>query len=366
MKKFLLLAVLLVSAVGAAAQTETPEGEKRGFFVLRSEGATPFTDYTDMFFARVTKETFVVADDGTVYIPYTFYYYGTPVPSWVKGTLSADGSRITVKGNQYLGSFDGVDFNLMLWSNDGRALPEFVFNLETDRILGNDVNWCAGGLIGNGYVGFTPFSEMSIYPADSRTLFNEPVERRLTGTMVAGGVETEVDAYVVDYDSPYLGVHFIKGAMPYYPDGWLTFIYSDEKEGDILTDGNFVARGVIAYFPSGDALPDETNMLDEINSRCTFALNADGSYSMADGRRWANLYYDSENERLVSDAYCYGLTLGAPLSTGVSAASAQAAPAATEYYDLSGRRVSGNATGLTIRVDKYADGTRRTTKVFGN
>ena len=37
---------------------------------------------------------------------------------------------------------------------------------------------------------------------------------------------------------------------------------------------------------------------------------------------------------------------------------------ATEYYDLSGRRVSAAEKGVTIKVEKYADGTSKATKVM--
>ena len=59
---------------------------------------------------------------------------------------------------------------------------------------------------------------------------------------------------------------------------------------------------------------------------------------------------------------CYDITIGAPLTTGVTEVETAAKPVETRYYDLSGRSISANTNGVNIRVDKYADGTCRTVK----
>ena len=45
-------------------------------------------------------------------------------------------------------------------------------------------------------------------------------------------------------------------------------------------------------------------------------------------------------------------------------AGAESEVVATEYYDLSGRRMTEAVSGVGIMVKKYADGTRKATKVM--
>jgi hypothetical protein len=53
-----------------------------------------------------------------------------------------------------------------------------------------------------------------------------------------------------------------------------------------------------------------------------------------------------------------------PIRTRVSLPKSDADVVGTEYRDLSGRRVSGDARGLLIRVQRLADGSLRTCKVL--
>ena len=190
--------------------------------------------------------------------------------------------------------------------------------------------------------------------------FNKPVERRLTAKIrTADGVK-EVESTVIDYESPRLGGHFMKGVMPYYPEIWVFMPYSEN--GGIFADCNKVDRGTMIYVTDGITNPNESDLTAEINNRCEFKLNADGSYTMADGLYWSNLYYDNEKDMFMTDMACYDITIGAPLTTGVTEVETAAKPVETRYYDLSGRSISANTNGVNIRVDKYADGTCRTVK----
>lgn len=53
-----------------------------------------------------------------------------------------------------------------------------------------------------------------------------------------------------------------------------------------------------------------------------------------------------------------------PISTNIENIVTDKAVVSTEYYDLSGRRVDAAAKGVTIRVEKYADGTSKAVKTI--
>ena len=104
-------------------------------------------------------------------------------------------------------------------------------------------------------------------------------------------------------------------------------------------------------------------MKDAMSATCTFTYGSDGSYTQESGLYLMDLYADGKNLNL-SDMY-NNIILGAPTPSGISSVETdKGEPVATEYYDLSGRRVDAAAKGVTIRVDKYADGTSKAVKAI--
>lgn len=92
---------------------------------------------------------------------------------------------------------------------------------------------------------------------------------------------------------------------------------------------------------------------------------ADGSYSFGDGLGLADFFSNDGVEFGFSVLYSDLGMVPVP-GAGVESveAGAESEVVATEYYDLSGRRMTEAVSGVGIMVKKYADGTRKATKVM--
>ena len=301
--------------------------------------------------------------DGLLYFPLFFNYGVMPETPWFTGRLSDDGAQLTVYGSHSLGTYDGLAYFFFI--GDSKTMCDsLTFNLKDDAVMGTEnrfyIMWANEG---DPYC--TTLSSVfcvSAYRADDGDVFNKPVERSLTAKIVTKEGVTEVESTVVDYESPRLGGHFMKGVIPYYPELWVFMPYGEN--GCITADSNTVDSSTMVYINDGVTNPNEVDLKAEVQNVCEFRPNGDGSYTMDDRWAWSNLYYDEELEMLMTNMACYDITIGAPQTAGIAdAASGQAAaPTSSEYYDLSGRRVSAAAKGVVVRVDKYADGTRRAVK----
>lgn len=365
MRKFLLLAATFMSVMSAVAQekhpiSEPPEGEQCEYFFVRGENVDSVTSRTNLSLSKISMEKCVATADGELYFPAFLATGIVPDTMWLKGSLSADGAQFTVENDQPLGIYDGHEYYFNLGDFDLVYDYYLTFNLKQDPVFGTENCFYVQEKIDTLYIPLQSLYAVSIYRADDESVFNKPVERRLTAKIrTADGVK-EVESTVIDYESPRLGGHFMKGVMPYYPEIWVFMPYSEN--GGIFADCNKVDRSTMIYVTDGITNPNESDLTAEINNRCEFKLNADGSYTMADGLYWSNLYYDNEKDMFMTDMACYDITIGAPLTTDVTEVETAAKPVEARYYDLSGRSISANTNGVNIRVDKYADGTCRTVK----
>ena len=321
MRKILLLAAAFLSVMSAVAQerypvSEAPEGRQCEYFFVRGESVDSVTSRTNLSLSRISMEKCVATADGELYFPAFFAAGIVPDTMWLKGVLSADGTQLKVENDQPLGIYDGREYYFNLGDFDLVYDYFLTFNLKQDPVLGTENCFYVQEKIDSLYIPLQSLYAVSIYRADDESVFNKPVERRLTAKIrTADGVQ-EVESTVTDYESPRLGGHFMKGAMPYYPEIWVFMPYSGND--GIFADSNKAGRSTIIYITDGTTNPNEADLKAEINNRCEFKKNADGSYTMADGMYWSNLYYDNEKNMFVTDTACYDITIGAPLTTSTT------------------------------------------------
>ena len=352
----------------AVKRAAAPEGEQREYLVNTLDFVSGLTDKYKTYFPRLYSLTFVFAPDGkTVYFnnPLLASYFTEIV--WLKGELSSDGTQLTVQPNQYIGKLEFNDGSVDCYLGSADASGRFdlttpiVFDImpEIGLISSEDATMCLMGVQDGQPVGaYTYEVGYEMLPMDSETLFNAPVTRKYTATEIFS--EAPVESTIEDLYSPMLETHFIKGIMPEYPEGWT--IAEPQDNGDLVLHGGYVvADDIISYLSTTGGDPD-------FSVTSTLTYGADGSYTQVSGEMLLDYFsgYDAQGNPGYGSSVVYtGITLGAPGTSDISnVETGKGEPVATEYYDLSGRRVDSAAKGVTIRVEKYADGTSKAVKTI--
>ncbi len=352
----------------AVQRAATPEGTAREYMVVCGDNATGVSDKYKKLLNRAYKLTFIFAADGkTVYFNNPLYADYATETVWIKGELSADGTQLTVQAGQPLGTFFGNECVLGSIGVDIDIKTPIVFTVDA----------ASGGLIyTEGYIAlvavqdgkalgfYTYQSGLQMIPMDSNLWFDEPVTRKYTALSYDGQTDGQEESTVEDIYCPVMGWHFIKGLMPAYPEGWMI---AEDVEGsnDIsIFNGQVVADDIAAFF---DVMTSSSDPTLEYSS--TFTYGADGSYTQDEDEVLLDYFaYDMDEEKnyLCGSSILYtGITLGAPGTSDISSVeTGKGEPVATEYYDLSGRRIDAAAKGVTIRVEKYADGTSKAVKTI--
>lgn len=348
--------------------SEMPEGEQREYFIERFDYVGGLSDETKYLYDRVTKETVVFGTNGTVYIPNILAGSYIDEPGWIEGKLSSDGTIITIEQDQLLGTYQGMDCTLSAFDEQGYTVTgpiSFYFDSEYG------VAMMEGGLMMlvtyMGQTGFlTQCSSIYMYPADNQALLAEPVTRNVTAMETTQAGTESVTYTVEDINSDVLGLRFIKGLMPAYPDSWFV-AYHDEQSNDLIYAGNVIDNDVMSVVMNEQNVNSDPSVI--ASTQTVFTYNADGSYTLAQGdfiSDYVAMSYDQLTQKYEYGSSCMlsNITLGAPTPSGISSITTDNEPVATEYYDLSGRRVDAATKGVTIRVEKYADGTSKSVKTI--
>ena len=349
----------------------TPDGTAREYFVVDLE-YTLVSEFTNYIYMRARKIDVIYGSDNKVYIQNFFASPYITEPTWIEGTLSADGTTINVPTRQSFGTTTvttnqgatNVDVCLVAYSGN-TELSSITFTVDPDYgvLTCGDYLFMDAFLNGTDLGYLTQIYAPEFYPADNNILFEAPVDRQLTATgMLSGDISTTV----TDYASPGLGCHFIKGLYPAYPDSWIIAFYDDNAR-DFIVQGQIIDDDVVGFPDDGSFLNNtqitSAVITNSMNSACTFTYGADDTYTQESGIYLMDLYYGSQGFDLTDLFTDIKLGVG---TTGISSVTTEAKgePVATEYYDLSGRRVDAAAKGVTIRVDKYADGTSKAVKTI--
>ena len=350
------------STLSAPRKAAAPGGEAHDYFLDRVENVYNLSD-----FERADRMT-IYFDGDSVYIPncMSLLYLDTPDSTYIVGTLSEDKKTITIDPDQAVGTYYGMKVCIGQIDENGYLLDTpitLTYDQATGFITNNDESSLIitylpdyGSILGITYY-------LTFIPGENFT----KIERPLTGsgeTLNPYSYTMDpitVNSTVEDYYSAALGIHFVKGLYDIYPDSYI--IMSDDAEGNALLGAQVIADDEAILLT--DDLDGGTIYLDFMS---TFVFDAaEDTYTQKEGETIMNGFGGSTPGTISYNTTYTGLRMGAPTATGISritASGTEKDAVSTEYYDLSGRRVSGAVKGVSIRKMKFADGTSKSVKVL--
>lgn len=374
-----LKSVKLADRISADAQARTatraaakaPAGTAADYLVYDDEAVYGFIeDNSQLLFPRMRQMSLIFGDGGKVYIPNFFLTSLLGSETYVEGTLDASGN-IVIEPGQPIGTVSqgGYTYNFSLYKVD--ATTGQMSNDPITLMLDPEPKTYV--LPENEFIG--AFMEQG----GQTQLYTFMMNLQLTDKAeLTSMVSSEKYDYTYDEmtDAEYLGqkstVDAWVGEDGYMVSTSLMPVYEDAMFNLVKTEGASIA------FPSGLVVSDDIvgyaiqfadGGMYTANS-ATFTYNAaTGAYELPADYAVGGLFYMAD-ETGTDQLYinCYYSNASLKLvggGTGISAVETadKGAAVATEYYDLSGRRVSAAAQGVSIKVEKYADGTSKAVKV---
>lgn len=314
-------------------------------------GISYFCNYNHVY-SEITTTS-----DGKAYISNMFYTSILGKDLYIEGSVTSDGS-IEI-GYQKLADYDGVGLYISCVDPmSGNADTEAKFKIKYDKT--DNMYYSDEGSYLGVYIDYDGSLEMDIY-CESLTYypedyFPEPTKYKYNFTDYYGTpVDTTID--MVDAGGGYF---YVNNMMPGYEDAWmLGCFYGDDI---VLYSYQIAADNCLYAFLDGEGylLPDAT---------LTYNSEKD-SYDIDSGLMLGDVIYDdgsvSGNE---PGMYIYSNMLTdmsiSKVSTGISKMENDGRDAvSTEYFDLSGRRISNATKGVSIMMQKYADGTSKAVKIM--
>lgn len=302
------------------------------------------------------KNDIVFGNDGTVSIPNMFLSTIVGEGIYLKGTYDESTKEITIENNQEIYNQDGISlFVCKMDAETGEPLTSSSFKLSLDPESG--IYYSAEGeyltaFITNGSQTeiYTYCTELYYYPAE---LFPEAVSHKYTYSDYYGNSKSAT------VDIVNLGdICYIKSLMPEYPEAWMIGMF---EGNDIIVSSYGVASDDTALL-----FGTTTDFVDD----CTFTYSSSSdSYTSESGIELTDYFYypgDSQNdEGYYFSGSCKNMTITGKSTTAISnVENSNKDVVATEYFDLSGRRISNAAQGVSIMVSKYADGTSKAIKIM--
>lgn len=354
-----------------------------------------YSDYVNQagLFNRGVKQTLVFDDaTNTVYIPLMMLNTsagldGVYIPCRRQATDDPNMDQVIVP-NQYVvgqalvgGYAEDVMINqLNFMTQDGEPLETegvlFYDKATGALITGSYQIKNEGGQIetipvyygiyqGNDLKATTMCCNLVYYPINDE-FFDKPVTRPFTFMNNSNEIESGI---VTEYSMPAVGLRFFNGLFNDYKNSWAIMAPTSE---DLTANtwgmpSQYVDESV--WLVDGEPIIQngEEYISYNVNTASVFDYDAvNDTYSQQDGEYMYAMTFDSNYMQHVPFYGYSQITFGKATPTGINnvTTSTDKEAVATEYYDLSGRRVSAAEKGVTIKVEKYADGTSKATKVM--
>ena len=357
----------------ARAAAKAPAGTAASYWVYDDEAVYGFYDNEgyQLMFPRMRQMELVFGDDGKVYVPNFILTSLLGSETYIEGALDASGN-IVIESGQLIGSVSqsGSTFNFYIYKIDpmtgAQSSGPITLTLDPDpKTYYLPENEFVGAFIEQG-------GQTQLYTYMMNLQLTDKAE------ITAAGLTNVKYDYSYDEltDAEYPGK---KGTVETWQDGegnmvttTIMPVYEDAMFNLVKTEGASIA------FPSGLVVSDDIvgyaiqfadGGMYTANS-ATFTYNAaTGAYELPADYAVGGLFYMADKtgtDQLYINCYYSNASLKlVGGGTGISAVETadKGAAVATEYYDLSGRRVSATAQGVSIKVEKYADGTSKAVKV---
>lgn len=282
------------------------------------------------------------------------YFYGLADTLWAKGTLSSDGTKITIPANQYMGTIENYfytsDYYVTALDSVTGQMVDLVFNYDAaNGILSSNQEVCLNGSRKILYyysicvdVKLTKMVEFAATPATPAVAgfsYNE--------TAAWGRLQAVIP--LVDVD----GKDLLTSCLSYqvmieYRDGTVApLTFTTDLYHDLTSDMDTIPYALRNY----DFYPGEKHSI---------YLNQPLEVMKTWKQIGIKSIYTGGGETHESAVSWYSLE---EWYESLGIADVKAEPLSTTYYNLQGRPVSASQKGLLIQQTRMADGTVKTRKV---
>jgi len=298
--------------------TEQPEGQlkiyNRSGYIVKDDNLNTSTPT-----AQTGVMSIVFAEDNVVYIedPVSEHAYNR----WIKGTLSADGTTITLQLGQYLDYIQSFDMALTLNVLDydeaqGTFIPdeeakEITYTVDGDQIILNGTS--RQRILGTVYRPFRDFMDLdgkwtgtgdyeSVYTPFDGVLSTPPPGLETTtlkmSTSMYGGVEWEQLTTDVNIGEDGNDV-YLQGITTYVSKGWL----KGTRNGNTVT---FPSGQFIGTYNGAPFYVVGARIIDGNYTICDFTFEDDGQGTLTSKDY---IFITTEKDQFVYVVYYLGVTI---------------------------------------------------------
>lgn len=337
----------------AKAPAKAPEGEAKTYYLDFYNYCYGYTIAPEIHKAI----NVVYGDNNKVYIqnmmnPSIFDTY-------IEGDL--EGNVITIKNGQAIGELQGKNYVLCNMAVDSKG--QISTDETSDFKLTIDENYGIIASAENGFIGIVAadnynyiFTVAGIMQFVPENLFPAADEHEYTYDYEAYGIPKQTNKKSTVQIINLGEISYVKGLMPENtPDTWMLF----ENVDGVLTMtlpqniSEDVAAGFIDFNNNGTIIYDPVEFKYDAVSD-TYKMS---QYSLTD------LFINQSQSLSYSEKYD-NLRIK-KTTTGINKVEGNDADVvSTEYFDLSGRRISNAQKGINVKVMKFSDGTTKTVKVI--
>lgn len=337
----------------AKAPAKAPEGEAKTYYLDFYNYCYGYTIAPEIHKAI----NIVYGDNNKVYIknmmnPSIFDTY-------IEGDL--EGNVITIKNGQAIGELQGKNYVLCNMAVDSKG--QISTDETSDFKLTIDENYGIIASAEDGFIGIVAadnynyiFTVAGIMQFVPENLFPAADEHEYTYDYEAYGIPKQTNKKSTVQIINLGEISYVKGLMPENtPDTWMLF----ENVDGVLTMtlpqniSEDVAAGFIDFNNNGTIIYDPVEFKYDAVSD-TYKMS---QYSLTD------LFINQSQSLSYSEKYD-NLRIK-KTTTGINKVEGNDADVvSTEYFDLSGRRISNAQKGINVKVMKFSDGTTKTVKVI--
>ncbi len=337
----------------AKAPAKAPEGEAKTYYLDFYNYCYAYTIAPEIHKAI----NIVYGDNNKVYIqnmmnPSIFDTY-------IEGDL--EGNVITIKNGQAIGELQGKNYVLCNMAVDSEG--QISTDETSDFKLTIDENYGIIASAEDGFIGIVAadnynyiFTVAGIMQFVPENLFPAADEHEYTYDYEAYGIPKQTNKKSTVQIINLGEISYVKGLMPENtPDTWMLF----ENVDGVLTMtlpqniSEDVAAGFIDFNNNGTIIYDPVEFKYDAVSD-TYKMS---QYSLTD------LFINQSQSLSYSEKYD-NLRIK-KTTTGINKVEGNDADVvSTEYFDLSGRRISNAQKGINVKVMKFSDGTTKTVKVI--
>ena len=337
----------------AKAPAKAPEGKAKTYYLDFYNYCYAYTIAPEIHKAI----NIVYGDNNKVYIqnmmnPSIFDTY-------IEGDL--EGNVITIKNGQAIGELQGKNYVLCNMAVDSEG--QISTDETSDFKLTIDENYGIIASAEDGFIGIVAadnynyiFTVAGIMQFVPENLFPAADEHEYTYDYEAYGIPKQTNKKSTVQIINLGEISYVKGLMPENtPDTWMLF----ENVDGVLTMtlpqniSEDVAAGFIDFNNNGTIIYDPVEFKYDAVSD-TYKMS---QYSLTD------LFINQSQSLSYSEKYD-NLRIK-KTTTGINKVEGNDADVvSTEYFDLSGRRISNAQKGINVKVMKFSDGTTKTVKVI--